>query len=143
MRRLFVLLILLLPSSVGAVTMCVKDRSFVVSLDSDEKLISTGYELSENIWWADYSYGRIYGESTCLSVAEGATSGPMTNAGLFGVDDAGADRFQCWCRMTHPAMSQWVHVRAHGNASLCRSNCHLDCANSTSGRAQIFNSVGL
>ena len=102
--------------------MCVRDSSLVVSLDQSIGGSNYSHNASEMLWWTEFSYGRIYGEATCLSEAEGGkpsgSMGVITNAdgnmlsqdvpaGLKNKDDDGNDRGYCWCRMTHPASSRW------------------------------------
>ena len=159
-KVLIVGLMLLMPCVGGALTMCVRDSSLVVSLDQSIGGTTNGNNASEMLWWTDFSYGRIYGEATCLSEAEGGkpsgSQGVITNsngkmlsqdipAGLKNKDADGNDRGYCWCRMTHPASSRWVF-----NRSDSASNCASDCARSCGSYAQVgaalrgglFGSVG-
>ena len=137
-KVLIVGLMLLMPCVGGALTMCVRDSSLVVSLDQSIGGTTNGNNASEMLWWTEFSYGRIYGEATCLSEAEGGkpsgSMGVITNsngemlsqdipAGLKNKDADGNDRGYCWCRMTHPAYSRWVF-----NSSYSASNCASDCA---------------
>ena len=134
-KILFVLLMLLIPCVGGALTMCVRDSSLVVSLDQSIGGSTNGNNAAEMLWWTEFSYGRIYGEATCLSEAEGGkpsgSVGVITNvdgvmlsqdlpAGLKNKDADGNDRGYCWCRMTHPASSRWVFFNS-SSASYCAS----------------------
>lgn len=124
MKKILVMLMVFLPLSVGAMTMCTRDRSLVISLDPSIGGTTSGYNNSEWVWWTDFSYGRVYGDATCLSAAEGLgrTSGMGAYYGvedyakttitaepaLSGLDADGNERKYCWCKMTHPASSRWV-----------------------------------
>lgn len=159
-KVLIVGLMLLMPCVGGALTMCVRDSSLVVSLDQSIDGITNGKNASEMLWWTEFSYGRIYGEATCLSEAEGGkpsgsqdvitnSNGEMLSqdipAGLKYKDADGNDRGYCWCRMTHPASSRWVF-----NYSYSASDCAFSCANNcaynalyyAAWRSGLFGSVG-
>ena len=158
-KLLVIIMMILIPCVGGALTMCVRDSSLVVSLDQSISGTTYGYNAAEMLWWAEFSYGRIYGEATCLSEAEGGNAsgiGVITNsngeklsqdipAGLKNTDADGNERRYCWCRMTHPASSLWVFNRDRGAAS-CASNCANYCGvnatNGTSVRGGLFGSVG-
>ena len=159
-KVLFAFLLLLIPCVGGALTMCVRDSSLVVSLDQSINGSANGNNASEMVWWAEFSYGRIYGEATCLSAAEGGkpsgSMGVITNAdgvmlsqdvpsGLKNKDADGNDRGYCWCKMTHPAYSRWVFYYSY-SASACASDCANYCgihARYTAAlRTGLFGSVG-
>ena len=159
-KVLIVGLMLLMPCVGGALTMCVRDSSLVVSLDQSIGGTTNGNNASEMLWWTEFSYGRIYGEATCLSEAEGGkpsgSMGVITNsngemlsqdipAGLKNKDADGNDRGYCWCRMTHPASSRWVFNNSHSAsrcASLCANNCGRYAQSSAALRGGLFGSVG-
>ena len=123
-KSLFVMLACAISVGAIAQTMCVRDKSLVISLDKNVGGTGYGGNASEMIWWTDFPYGRIYGEATCLSAAEGlgrttgmgayygveeyATTPITAEAGLSGTDANGNDRKYCWCRATHPVSSRWV-----------------------------------
>ena len=159
-RVLFILVMMMIPCVGGALTMCVRDSSLVVSLDQSVGGTTYGNNAAEMLWWTEFSYGRIYGEATCLSEAEGGkpsgSMGVITNvdgvmlsqdlpAGLKNKDADGNDRGYCWCRMTHPAYSRWVFAYS-SSASTCASSCAYYCgyyaqANAAL-RSGLFGSVG-
>ena len=160
-KVLFVFLLLLIPCVGGALTMCVRDSSLVVSLDQSIAGSGSGYNASEMVGWTEFSYGRIYAEATCLSEAEGGkpsgSKGVITNAdgvmlsqdvpsGLKNNDADGNERGYCWCRMTHPAYSRWVFSDNFGSAFTCNQHCARRCAEFTKGdaalRSGLFGSVG-
>jgi hypothetical protein len=127
-KSLFVMLACAISVGAIAQTMCVRDKSLVISLDKNTGGTGSGYNASEMIWWTDFSYGRIYGEATCLSAAEGlgrtagtgayygveeyATTPITAEVGLNGKDANGDERKYCWCRATHPVSSRWVFHNA-------------------------------
>ena len=152
--------------SVGAIaqTMCVRDKSLVISLDKNTGGTGSGSNASEMIWWTDFSYGRIYGEATCLSAAEGlgrtagtgayygveeyATTPITAEAGLNGKDANGDERKYCWCRATHPVSSRWVFNGLRPSASECASWCAYLCgsnvqASAAAIRGGVFGSIGI
>ncbi len=161
MKKLSVIIMMILiPCVGGALTMCVRDSSLVVSLDQSINGPKTGQNAAEMLWWTEFSYGRIYGEATCLSEAEGGKAsslGATTNsngeklsqdipAGLKNTDADGNERRYCWCRMTHPASSLWVfsddRVSAAACASSCVARCGLRSQSDAPLRGGLFGSVG-
>jgi hypothetical protein len=158
MKRLFMIFVCCFPLFTFAQTMCVRDRSLVISLDSSMRSTGGGANAAESIWFADYPYGRIFGESTCLSESEGlgqtsmggiygtgAHANTLINAepGLSGVDADGNERKYCWCRITHPVKSAWVLNGADCTycfAHSCPNSLRLSYPDFHKG---IFGSVGL
>lgn len=164
MKRLILLFFILAPMWANAQTMCVRDKSLVISLVSGIQGTGYGHNPSEWIWWVDFPYGRIYGDATCLSAEEGLgrTTGqgayygtddyaktPITaEAGLSGTDANGNDRKYCWCRATHPVSSLWVLQSGMTDANTCITNCSLYCPYFFRGeqsklQKSIFSSIGL
>ena len=145
-----------------ATTMCARNDTVVVSLDSQTSGTGNGNDAIEWTWFSTFSYGRVSGEATCLSAAEGlGRTGAMgayygtgeysstfidTVKGLQDYDADGAERRYCWCKMTHPAVSRWVFYYDGGSASNCASNCADGCGNGVRRRADlrsgVFGSVG-
>ena len=164
MKKCLFLIFFIIPVITFAQTMCVRDNSLVISLDVSIIGTGSGANASESIWWGDFPYGRIYGESTCLSLDEGlgqTTSGAYygtdeyantlitAEPGLSGSDINGNERTYCWCRMTHPATSAWTFKE---NApQRCSTNCAVRCArdaytNHFSGnsfRVGLFKTIGM
>ena len=161
-------LILFIPCVTYALTMCARDNSLVVALNSGIAGDNTQtFKRDEFTWRVNFEYGTILGEATCLSEAEGGkpsgSAGVMTNVdgemlshdipkGYKGTSPANADnpelsteRGHCWCRMTHPASSRWV-FQSPTNAAGCSLNCANYCAtyasNYASWRSAMFNSIG-
>ena len=161
MKKIVLILCLFMTIPVMATEMCARNDTIVIPLDSNVGGTSNGNNAAEATWWAIFSYGRIYGLSTCLSAAEGGkpsgSMGVYTNdkgqmlpqdealAGRTGQDADGNDRGYCWCKMTHPAYSRWVFVSSY-SASRCASNCARDCGSSARNgaalRSGLFGSVG-
>ena len=161
MKKIVLILCLFMTIPVMATEMCARNDTIVIPLDSNVGGTSNGNNAAEATWWAIFSYGRIYGLSTCLSAAEGGkpsgSMGVYTNdkgqmlpqdealAGRTGQDADGNDRGYCWCKMTHPAYSRWVFAYS-APASGCVSNCASHCGNyaqrNAALRSGLFGSVG-
>ena len=123
-----VLMLCLLPICANATDMCARDDTMVLVFDKDIGGSGSGSNATEWTWWVNFAYGRIAGDATCLSAAEGLgrTSGQgayygtgdysktfiEAESGLKGTDSDGNDRKYCWCKMTHPVSSRWVFTRA-------------------------------
>ena len=160
-KIIIVLLSFSIQNFANALDMCVRNSSLVVSLDSTIPGLESGDNETEKIWWTDFPYGRLYGEATCLSEAEGGkpngergsqlnTKGEMIPldaswTGLSGDDPNGNPREYCWCKITHPVSSRWVY-----HCPLARVNCVNHCAEYCGKsikvyediRASLFNSIG-
>ncbi|MFQ6730074.1 MAG: hypothetical protein ACLRFK_03450 [Alphaproteobacteria bacterium] len=162
MKKVIYLLVgVLLSLPAIATEMCARNDTIVIPLDSNVGGSSNGNSAAEATWWTIFSYGRIYGISTCLSAAEGGkpsgSMGVYTNdkgqmlpqdealAGRSGQDAEGNDRGYCWCKMTHPASSRWVFFSS-SSASNCASNCANYCGFNAQSHAAVrsglFGSVG-
>ena len=138
MKRIFVFLMLFVPIAVIADTMCVRDSSLVISLDSSNASGVFGFDPNNSVSWADLPYGRLYVEGTCLSVEEGlgqTAAGEfygigkyekkiiVAEKGMSGTDVNGNERVYCWCRLTHPASSAWVMFQSYDSWAKCKSSC--------------------
>ena len=157
MKRLISIFLIIIPMNIFAQTMCVRDKTLIISLDSSILGTARGSNSAEAVWWVDFPFGRIYGESTVLSAEEslGQTksgayygAGEYSNTpihakpGLSGKDNDGNKRTHCWCRMTHPATSFWVLYSSLEYAD-CTGYC-ADYVRQRQGLRQgIFGSVGL
>ena len=164
-KIIFTTLICTAPIFANATDMCARDNVMVLAFDPQVKGTSAGNNAAEQSWWTQFPYGRIAGEATCLSAAEGLgrTSGSgayygtgeysstfiTADSGLSGVDANGAERKYCWCKMTHPAVSRWVcnQMRSY-TVTTCQSTCVSDCGqqsiyNSDGFRKGIFGTVGI
>ena len=163
MKRFFVIIFALLPIYANATDMCARDDTMVLVFDKDIGNSGGGHNATEWAWWVNFPYGRIAGEATCLSAAEGLgrTSGQgayygtgdysktfiEAEPGLKGADSDGNDRKYCWCKMTHPVSSRWVFSSAYADSSVCASTCASACGINvriySELRGDMFNSVGL
>ena len=163
MKKLLMIVALLMPVCAVATDMCARDDIMVMVFDPQVNGTSNGNNATEWRWWTDFAYGRVAGDATCLSAAEGLgrTSGMgayygtgdyantfiTADAGLNGLDADGNERKYCWCKMTHPASSRWVFNNAYASASACVSNCSYYCGfyvrNYSAMRGGVFGSVGL
>ena len=163
MKLFLYLFVVFVPFTCIAQTMCVRDNTLVISLDSGIKPEHHAYNTSEFIWWNNMSYGTIYGEATCLSANEGlgrtsergkyygvdeyGNTPIVAEPALSGVDANGNERLYCWCRLMHPAYSYWAFENIKTSASTCASRCANDCAYSvridSALRVGLFKSVGL
>lgn len=167
-KYIIAVLILFIPCVTYALTMCARDDSLVVALNSGINGDGTPtYNRNEFTWRVNFTYGTILGEATCLSAAEGGVApemGSIVNSngdmipqsvpkGRSGQSDPNPDnpdldrkRVYCWCRMTHPAMSRWVFREDRGD--MCAYTCAEYCStangvNMTSHlRKAMFNSIG-
>ena len=162
-KIIFTTLICTAPIFANATDMCARDNVMVLAFDPQVVGTSSGHNAAELSWWVQYPYGRIAGEATCLSAAEGlgqTTKGKYygtgeysstfitADSGLSGVDANGAGRNYCWCKMTHPAVSRWVFFGRLGSASVCESDCMNTCAVSllykdATMRVGVFDTIGL
>lgn len=163
MKRFFVIIFALLPIYANATDMCARDDTMVLVFDKVIEGSGHGGNATEWIWWVNFAYGRIAGEATCLSAAEGLgrTSGQgayygtgdyskafiEAEPGLKGTDSDGNDRKYCWCKMSHPVSSRWVFSNAYADLSACASGCAAVCSFNvrtySAMRGGMFNSVGL
>lgn len=152
MKKILFAIISIIPITAISDTMCVRDNTLVISLDASIKGETV---FSQNgIWAVDFPYGRIYGESACLSISE--TMGQTTPGGIFGTgeyantlisaipgmrgtDSDGNERGICVCRMTHPAQSAWVVSFNFGVSASCVNNCNPNRYQFN----EMFQSVGL
>ena len=124
MKKILMIVALCVPFCAFATDMCARDDIMIMVFDPMVNGTDSGNNAAEWTWWASFAYGRVAGDATCLSAAEGLgrTSGQgayygtgdyantfiTADAGLNGVDADGAERKYCWCKMTHPASSRWV-----------------------------------
>ena len=162
-RIIFTTLICTAPIFANATDMCARDNVMVLAFDPQVAGTNAGNNAAEWSWWTQFPYGRIAGEATCLSAAEGLgrTSGQgayygtgeyastfiTVDSGLSGVDANGAERKYCWCKMTHPAASRWVFDEAMGTycAGACASYCslHLMSGSYPAFKKGFFKTIGM
>ena len=116
-KYIIAVLLLFIPCVTYALTMCARDNSLVISLVPGT-FITKNYKNSEGIWNRVLNYGTILGESTCLSEEEAERLSKDTPKGLKGVDDKGVVRDHVACRLTHPALSDWIIVNIRTDCSV-------------------------
>ena len=163
MKKILCVVLICMASVVANATdMCARNDTMVFVFDKDVNGTSNGSNATEWTWWTSFAYGRISGDATCLSAAEGLGrttgmgayygTGEYANTfidvepGLHGTDSDGNERKYCWCKMTHPFFSHWVFCSAYPSASNCVSSCASYCSNISSNAARrggVFESVGL
>ena len=150
-KVVFFVAFMFVPYVCVALTMCVRDSAMVVSLDPVVAGDSYVSDDKEMVWTTTFSYGTIYGESTCLSVVPSGTQGVYTNANGAMLADGDElvqrlDGGYCWCRITHPVLSRWVFNHTYQSTSDCSLYCAANCGASTQHgialRKGLFGSVG-
>ncbi|MBR5625470.1 MAG: hypothetical protein IKW67_01665 [Alphaproteobacteria bacterium] len=163
-KIIFTTLICTAPIFANATDMCARDNVMVLAFDPQVEGTSSGRNAAEWSWWTQFPYGRIAGEATCLSAAEGlgqtsvgvyygsgeyASTFITADSGLSGVDANGAERKYCWCKMTHPAVSRWVLTNAYANKGSCINDCSTSCwynlknNKSSAFKKAIFETIGM
>ena len=124
MKQILFMCCLFIPFCAFSTDMYARDDTMVFILDP---YITAQTSSGSNVYWewyAVFSYGRIAGESTCLSQQERENITYSENiAGLHGTDENGNERRFCYCRMTHPLASPWILYANEANASDCISYC--------------------
>lgn len=142
-KKFLLLVFCISPIYSFAMDLCARDDTMVFVLDGVIEKEKQGYSGAESIWWVDFAFGRISGEMTCLSGEESKNTN--IEAGLYGTDENGNERRQCWCRMTHPFLSDWVPNNGTESAEACERQCTCDyyVGLPNSGlRKKLFDSVG-
>ena len=164
MKKILCVVLICMASVVANATdMCARNDTMVFVFDKDIKGTSNGNNATEWTWWTGFAYGRVSGDATCLSAAEGLGrttgrgayygTGDYANMfidvepGLHGTDSDGNERKYCWCKMTHPFSSRWVFNDANASASSCVSSCAAYCGRyvqaNAAMRGGVFGSVGI
>lgn len=147
-KYIIAVLILFIPCVTYALTMCARDNSLVISLDSGvvgaNKIVANNPEY---LWSVGFSYGTLVGEATCLSGNEAERDLKDIPKGLHGKDNTSTDRLYCYCRMTHPALSGWGWSNSFVSSQDCMNNCAAYCARNVNAgatylRKALFNSIG-
>lgn len=127
----FIICVLLITNPLYATQMCARRDTTVVPLDSvvDGKT-SAGYPR-EWMWKAEFSYGNVYGVTTCLSDNEVATLLPSDDDDLMGRSGTDADgniRNKCYCKINHPMSSLWVVNNYQNYCTNTSPNCQCQYA---------------
>ena len=112
MKKLFfIICVLLITNPLYATQMCARRDTTVVPLDSVVAGTRAEHNNIEWIWRTEFSYGNVYGVTTCLSDNEVATLLPSDDDDLMGrsgTDANGNIRDKCYCKINHPMSSLWV-----------------------------------
>ena len=164
MKKILCVVFICMASVVANATdMCARNDTMVFVFDKEVNGTNNGSNATEWTWWTSFAYGRVSGDATCLSIAEGLGrttdqgayygTGEYANTfidvepGLHGTDSDGNERKYCWCTMTHAISSRWVFGYAIASASNCVSGCAAHCGNSVrinaAMRGGVFGSVGI
>lgn len=152
-----------------ATEMCAHRDTTVVPIDATVNSIAGGgFDKVEWVWFNNYSYGKIYGTATCLSLQEirdivGDQNIkyiyfpyilPTDDYELMGrseyyngdTSNSEYERKYCFCKLTHPMSSQWAFNSGISSASTCKDFCADYCVrNSHAGvdfRTILFRSIG-
>ncbi|MCQ2582257.1 MAG: hypothetical protein MJ170_04805 [Alphaproteobacteria bacterium] len=90
-------------------------------------------------WKTVFPYGNVSGVAVCND-----TSGSFAVSSTTEQVETGGK--MCWCKMTHPAASNWVFGAAYSSSSDCAGDCANNCGGSIRGhsafRSGVFSSVG-
>ena len=55
------------------------------------------------------------------------------------ITTSATDNKYCWCKMTSPAVSQWIYVDAKPSLDSCLSSCPISCASYTAWTPEFRN----
>ncbi len=130
---IFTFCVLGIVSSVGAVTMCLRDDSFVVMLLRDRD--GTSVETSENKnFQVNFDYYTstknkkyVRGMGTCNDVA-GTVNVVDKELDTDNETAIAATGVNCWCRMTSPLSGYFVYAMEYDDDTACASGCAQKCA---------------
>ena len=167
MKKILIILLCVCSLNANATEMCARDDTVVVPLDAT--IGTTVNQKTHNpvewIWWADFDYGRVYGNATCLSVSEirelenkpdlkaypnSLTTGDDKLLGRYDwynndSSNASNERKACYCKLSHPMDSLWTYYRAV-NVSICKTGCYNECAMAVQVdfdfRSRLYDNVG-
>ena len=124
MKKIFLILCgILFTTNLYATQMCARRDTTVVPLDSVVDGKTYANYPREWMWMTGFSYGNVYGVSTCLSENEVATLLPSDDDDLMGRSGTDADgniRNKCYCKINHPMSSLWV-INDYGNGCVTTS----------------------
>lgn len=70
MKKILFLTFLILPIYALATDMCARKDTMVFVFDRLIGATASGSNATEWSWWVSFSYGRIAGDATCLSLSE-------------------------------------------------------------------------
>ena len=142
MKKIIILICMIfVPAIVFGATMCAKNNTLVVALDSSVGGSTYTQDNANSKWTTTFTYGIVKGVSACTSFSGGSQGNTTKNEIARGERNGQ----YCWCRLTHPVSSLWAFDRDRGSASNCASNCTGGCGvyvqNYVALRAGLFGSV--
>ena len=152
MKKIFIILLCMITLNANATEMCARNDTVVIPLDATITGDSYYTNSVEWIWWANFSYGTIYGGASCVSKKEIMMysdwngSGKPTNGlflntssdelvGLSGYymnadtnpdipdsEKSDYERRFVYVKLTHPMSSNWTYLYGYNTASVCLSS---------------------
>lgn len=135
MKKIFLILCgILFTTNLYATQMCARRDTTVVPLDSVVDAPKGATYPIEWMWKIEFSYGNVYGATTCLSENEVATLLPSDSddlRGRSGTDADGNIRDKCYCKMNHPMSSLWVINDYQNNCTKESPTCGCQYATQT------------
>ena len=157
-KILLILCAILTTTSVHATQMCARRDTTVIPLDASVNAAKDNYAgyPSEWTWLTHFSYGSVYGISTCLSlpeIQEYSTSGDISilstdidelqgrSGDYVAPDDTTYPRIYCYGRLTHPMSSLWLLTE--GTVAKTSAECEKYCPSSagTKGVGLVYNNI--
>lgn len=154
MKKIFCLLMFVLPLPVCAATTCIHNNTAVFTLKKSVNGISSSYDADAHTWTVVFDYDLIQnvsgrrqmtGRSTCNEIGTNSSGSNAVagNANVYlrsGDTDVGR---QCWCAMTAPLSSWWVFYKTYDSDSACATGCARDCAAAVKSNTGNFRSNGV
>ena len=142
MKKIIILICMIfVPAIVFGATMCAKNNTLVVALDSSVGGSTYTQDNANSKWTTTFAYGIVKGVSACTSFSGGSQGNTTKNEITRGERNG---RY-CWCRLTHPVSSLWAFYYDYGSASDCASYCSHYCGRNVQNyaalRAGLFGSV--
>ena len=107
------------PAIVFGATMCAKNNTLVVALDSSVGGSTYTQDNANSKWTTTFAYGIVKGVSACTSFSGGSQGNTTKNE----ITRGERNGQYCWCRLTHPVSSLWAFYYDYGSASNCASRC--------------------
>jgi len=150
MKKIIIGVIMLITGTVAhATTMCATDDTMAIVLDPAINGTSNTYNSEIFEWSTVFSYGTLWGIATCVDTkgTYGVAVDELRDSN--GELAKGGERtgVNCWCQMTHPAVSRWVFHYANSSVADCRTYCANYCGdyvrNYSAFRAGVFGSLGI
>ena len=120
MKRFFIISALTIILPTYATTMCAQNDTVAVILDPSIIATDSGSNATTGTWWAQFPFGLVNGTAAMLnkSCTQGKAISQLTDTNngetklVVGGEKYGS---VCWCKITHPATSQWVCNVVAGN----------------------------